>query len=59
MKQLIPGGLLVLVSVAAALPAAGPATYHLAPSPKTVTWGYFDPSTPPVLRILKGGPSGW
>ncbi len=54
MKQLILGGLLVLVSVAAALPAPGPAAYHLAPSPKTVTWGYFDPSTPPVLRVHSG-----
>ena len=54
MKRLIPGGLLILLSIAAALLAAGPATYHLAPSPKTVTWGYFDPSTPPVLRVRSG-----
>ena len=46
--------LFALLGSAAALPAAGPATYHLAPSPKTVTWGYFDPSTPPVLRVRSG-----
>jgi len=24
------------------------------PTPKTVTWGYYDPKTPPVLRIQSG-----
>jgi acetamidase/formamidase len=51
MKRLMVGGLLFVLSIAA--PAA-PATYHLAASPKNVTWGYFDPSTPPVLRISSG-----
>src|SRR6202171_787505 len=26
-------------------------TYQLKPTPKTVAWGYYDASTPPVLRI--------
>jgi acetamidase/formamidase len=30
------------------------ATHRLAPTPKTVTWGYFDPRTPPVLRVKSG-----
>ena len=29
-------------------------TRHLSPTPKTVTWGYFDPRTPPVLRVRSG-----
>jgi acetamidase/formamidase len=28
--------------------------YQLKPTPKTVTWGYYDASTPPVLRIKSG-----
>src|SRR2546426_563412 len=30
------------------------ATYQLKPTPKTVAWGYYDASTPPVLRIKSG-----
>ena len=33
-------------------PPAGPVT--LVPGPKTVAWGYYDASTPPVLRIHSG-----
>ncbi len=29
-------------------------TYQLKPTPKTVAWGYYDASTPPVLRIKSG-----
>jgi acetamidase/formamidase len=29
-------------------------THRLLPTPKTVTWGYFDPKTPPVLRVNSG-----
>jgi acetamidase/formamidase len=54
MKRLILAGLLILLTTAAALTQPAPATHHLAPSPKTVTWGYFDPSTPPVLRVRSG-----
>ncbi len=52
--------LLVLVQILVALPLedvqarAAEVTPHLAPTPKTVTWGYFDPRTPPVLRIRSG-----
>src|SRR5258705_8594284 len=30
------------------------AQHHLKPTPKTVAWGYYDASTPPVLRIKSG-----
>ncbi len=39
-------------------PAAGaqdrPAFHHLEPAPRTVAWGYYDASAPPVLRIASG-----
>ena len=38
--------------MAAQSPPAGPAT--LKPGPKTVAWGYYDASTPPVLRVRSG-----
>src|SRR5207302_8084252 len=28
--------------------------YQLKPTPQTVVWGYYDPKTPPVLRIKSG-----
>jgi len=31
-----------------------PKTHQLKASPKTVTWGYYDASSPPVLRIKSG-----
>jgi len=37
---------------AAQKPAAG--AHQLKPTPKTVAWGYYDASTPPVLRIKSG-----
>jgi len=54
MKRMILCGLLIFLPTTAALSEAPPVTHHLAPSPKTVTWGYFDPSTPAVLRIRSG-----
>lgn len=33
---------------------AGGAVYQLKSTPKTVVWGYYDPKTPPVLRIKSG-----
>ena len=51
--------LIVLDSLVALLLGAGAGqaaevTQRLAPTPKTVTWGYFDPRTPPVLRVRSG-----
>ncbi len=42
--------------VLAALPLAGqqPKVHVLKPTPKTVTWGYYDPASKPVLKIKSG-----
>ena len=42
--------LLLASGLSAQQPAAKP-QYSLAPSPKTIAWGYYDASTPPVLRV--------
>jgi acetamidase/formamidase len=41
-------------SAFAAQQPQAPATYTLKPTPKTVAWGYYDASTPPVLRVQSG-----
>lgn len=53
--------LAVFLSVWLASPLAGQQSagsgqqfYQLKPSPQTVVWGYYDPKTPPVLRIKSG-----
>jgi acetamidase/formamidase len=33
---------------------SGGAFYQLKPTPKTITWGYYDAKTPPALRIKSG-----
>ena len=43
----------VLIGVGAWQAWAGE-THHLAPTPQTVTWGWFDPQMPPVLRVRSG-----
>jgi acetamidase/formamidase len=35
-------------------PRAAVQNRRLLPTPQTVTWGYFDPKTPPALRIRSG-----
>src|SRR5262249_27059625 len=35
-------------------PRASAQNRRLLPTPQTVTWGYFDPKTPPALRIRSG-----
>src|ERR1700687_2495366 len=42
--------LLFASRVSAQQPAAKP-QYSLKPTPKTIAWGYYDASTPPVLRV--------
>ena len=50
MKWFVPfAGLLLL-----ALTINAQQTYQLKPTPKTVAWGYYDASTPPVLRVKSG-----
>ena len=50
---------LVATLVAVASPSVGAQqpkgqTYSLKPSPQTVAWGYYDPKTPPALRVHSG-----
>ena len=47
-------GSLLLAATAAAQQANPQAQYTLKPTPKTVAWGYYDASTPPVLRVKSG-----
>jgi acetamidase/formamidase len=54
MKRLVLRISLALFFSENVLAGPAPTTHHLAPTPKTVTWGYFDPSTPPVLRVHSG-----
>ena len=54
MKRLVLRISLALFLTKTVLAGPAPTTHHLAPTPKTVTWGYFDPSTPPVLRVHSG-----
>src|ERR1700719_4938750 len=56
MRRLVFGGFGLLVAGAATFaqqsdPAAG---HTLKPTPKTIVWGYYDASTPPVLRVKSG-----
>jgi acetamidase/formamidase len=46
--------LLCCASVPPLETAAAAETYTLKPTPKTITWGYYDGSAPPVLRIRSG-----
>ncbi len=45
--------LLLAATVSAQQPAAK-SQYSLKPTPKTIAWGYYDASTPPVLRVKSG-----
>jgi len=44
----------VILLLAITANAQQPSAYQLKPTPKTVAWGYYDASTPPVLRIKSG-----
>ena len=50
----ITNTLITLLVLAFTTQAQQPAIYQLKPTPKTVAWGYYDASTPPVLRIKSG-----
>ncbi|HXZ28128.1 MAG TPA: acetamidase/formamidase family protein [Terriglobales bacterium] len=56
LRGLLPSLLLLATGALAQSPAppSGPQTYHLAATPKTVAWGYYDAAAPPVLRIHSG-----
>ena len=46
--------LLLLASTVSAQQPAAKSQYSLKPTPKTIAWGYYDASTPPVLRVKSG-----
>ena len=59
MKQLKCGAIFLALCMAAPMPAQQAArtageSYQLKPSPKTVSWGYYDAKTPAALRIKSG-----
>jgi acetamidase/formamidase len=47
-------GMLAGAAGVAAQQSNAPATHTLRPTPKTVVWGYYDASAPPVLRVKSG-----
>ena len=52
--QLASAFLLVILSNAQAQPTTTGNSHVLKPTPKTVAWGYYAATTPPVLRIKSG-----
>jgi acetamidase/formamidase len=48
------GGALILTVAMSAQQTSSPATYTLKPTPKTIAWGYYDATAPPVLRVKSG-----
>ena len=53
-KLCIGIGLLFLATNIAAQQPSSPGQYSLKPTAKTIAWGYYDASTPPVLRVKSG-----
>jgi acetamidase/formamidase len=53
-RRLLQLGLIISAVSASARQANAQATYALKPTPKTIAWGYYDASTPPVLRVKSG-----
>src|SRR5205814_3292556 len=45
---------LVSISLLVCVVAYGQRPLQLKPTPKTVAWGYYDVSTPPVMRVKSG-----
>src|SRR5437867_13065915 len=46
--------LIIVALILFSVTAHAQQTFQLKPTPKTVAWGYYDASTPPVLRIKSG-----
>src|SRR5260370_17811590 len=46
--------LLLLASTVSAQQPAAKSQYSLKPTPKTIAWAYYDPSTPPASRVKSG-----
>src|SRR5258706_15969853 len=45
---------ILIALILLALTVKAQQTYQLKPAPITVAWGYYDASTPPVLRVKSG-----
>ena len=54
MKQTAILAVVLLLALTTKAQQPDATTYQLKPTPKTVAWGYYDASTPPVLRIKSG-----
>jgi acetamidase/formamidase len=54
LPRLIVSVSFLCVGTASAQQSDSPAIYTLKPTPKTIAWGYYDASTPPVLRVKSG-----
>ena len=52
-RRLLLAAFVFAVSTSAQQPSSR-ATHALKPTPKTIAWGYYDASTPPVLRVKSG-----
>ena len=53
-RRLLILAVVVLAVRTAAQQPGSQATHTLKPTPKTIAWGYYDASTPPVLRVKSG-----
>jgi len=51
---LLAAAVILLGSASSAQQTKTSKAYSLKPTPKTVAWGYYDASTPPVLRVQSG-----
>jgi acetamidase/formamidase len=47
-------GLVALMNLDAVAGQPAEVPHRLGPTPRTITWGYFDPRTPAVLRVRSG-----
>jgi len=53
-RRLLLGLAFVFAMSTSAQQPSSQATHTLKPTPKTIAWGYYDASTPPVLRVKSG-----
>ena len=53
-RILVLASLFISAVSAAGQQTSSKSTYTLKATPKTVAWGYYDASTPPVLRVKSG-----
>ncbi len=54
MRRTLVAVALMIVAVAFRMEAQNSLPQHLAATPKTIAWGYYDAAAPPVMRIKSG-----